>query len=469
MKICVFLGPTMAVEDARAILPDAVYLPPAAQADILSAMTIHRPDVIALIDGVFGQSLSVWHKEILFALSRGVAVYGASSMGALRAAECHGFGMIPIGEVARQYIDGRLTGDDEVALAHAGPEDGYLPLSEPLVNLRASLAAALGAGVIDAELHDRVIAAAKRCYFPERTRDRIWAEASLAVAEIERLEGFLAAGAVDQKRRDAEALLGHLASLVTPPRPAPFVFNASHYFDVLYERDRRVEHGDNTVPLSDIALHAALHRSDFAEINNAALGRLLALQLADVVGVKADAAAVAAEARRFCVARGIESADALLRWCRSNDLTEEEFDALIAELATERAMRHWMISRRFLARTTKPVLNELRLRGIYEATAEEAAFTQRVSDLHFGGTAQHSQETTEELILDHLAHTPCRIDAPLDVWAYEFGFKDVLDLRIDLVRAKKVRDLVRDLAAEAESALREVADSHSVLEEEMKA
>ena len=113
MKICVFLGPTMAVEDAKGILPDAVYLPPAAQADILSAMTIHRPDVIALIDGVFGQSLSVWHKEILFALSRGVAVYGASSMGALRAAECHGFGMIPVGEVARQYIDGRLTGDDD--------------------------------------------------------------------------------------------------------------------------------------------------------------------------------------------------------------------------------------------------------------------------------------------------------------------------------------------------------------------
>ncbi|ANC92062.1 hypothetical protein A6A40_09175 [Azospirillum humicireducens] len=468
MKICVFLGPTMAVEDARVILPDAVYLPPAAQADILSAMTIHRPDVIALIDGVFGQSLSVWHKEILFALSRGVAVYGASSMGALRAAECHGFGMIPVGEVARQYIDGRLTGDDEVALAHAGPEDGYLPLSEPLVNLRASLAAALGAGVITAELHDRVIAAAKRCYFPERTRDRIWTEASLAVAEIERLEDFLAAGAVDQKRRDAESLLGHLASLVTPSRPAPFVFNASHYFDVLYERDRRVEHGDNTVPLSDIALHAALHRPDFAEINNAALGRLLALQLAEAVGVKADAEAIAAEARRFCVARGISSTEALLRWCRSNDLTEEEFDALIAELATERAMRHWMISRRFLARTTKPVLNELRLRGLYQTIAEEAAFMQRVSDLHFGGTAQQSQETTEELILDHLAHTPCRIDAPLDVWAYEFGFKDVLDLRIDLVRAKKVRDLVRDLAAEAESALREVAASHSALEEEMK-
>ncbi|BAI72908.1 hypothetical protein AZL_022700 [Azospirillum sp. B510] len=469
MKICVFLGPTMAVEDARTILSDAVYLPPAAQADILSAMTIHQPDVIALIDGVFGQSLSVWHKEILFALSRGIAVYGASSMGALRAAECHGFGMIPIGEVARQYIDGRLTGDDEVALAHAGPEDGYLPLSEPLVNLRASLEAAVAAGAIDGDLRDRVVTAAKRCYFPERTRDRIWAEAALTDAEIERLERFLDAGAVDQKRRDAEALLNHLASLITPPRPAPFAFNASHYFDVLYERDRRVEHGGNAVPLSDIALHAALHRPDFAEINNAALGRLLAGQLAEAVGVKVDAEAVTAEARRFCMGRGIESPEALLRWCRSNDLTGEEFDALMAELATERAMRHWMISRRFLARTTRPVLNELRLRGLYEAIAEEAAFVQRVSELHFGGTAQQSQETTEELILDHLAHTSCRIDAPPDVWAYEYGFKDILDLRIDLVRTKKVRDLVRQLAAEAEQALQAVSDDRAGCEEEMQA
>lgn len=455
MKICVFLGPTMPLADARALLPGAIFLPPAAQADILSAMTIHRPDVIALIDGVFGQSLSVWHKEILYALHNGIAVYGASSMGALRAAECHPFGMVALGEVARQYIDGRLTGDDEVALAHAGPEDGYFPLSEPLVNLRASLAAARAAGVIDADLHDRLIAASKRLYFTERTRDRVWTDAGLSDAEAARLDGFLATGSVDQKRLDAEALLIHLRSLITPPRPAPFGFNASHYFDVLYERDRRVAHGGLTVPLSEVASHAALHRRDFAEINNAALGRLLILQLADTVGVTVDQEAVNAEVQRFCAARGIDGPTALADWCRRNDLTDAEFTSLMAELAIERAMRLWLVPRRFLARTTKPILNELRLRGLYEKTAEEAALIERVMELHFGDASQQPKDSLDELLADHLANTECMIDAPVDRWSFEYGFKDVHDLRIDLMRAKQVRDLFRQLAEEAESALRE--------------
>lgn len=467
MKICVFLGPTMPLDDARALLPDAIYLPPAAQADVLSAMTIHRPDVIALIDGVFGQSLSVWHKEILFALHSGIAVYGASSMGALRAAECHPFGMVPVGEVARQFIDGRLTGDDEVALAHAGPEDGYFPLSEPLVNLRASMVAARTAGVVDAGLHDRVIAAAKRLYFTDRKRDRIWADAGLTDAEAERIEAFLAVGAVDQKRRDAEALLSHLASLIMPPRPAPFTFNASHAFNVLYERDRRVAHGGYSVPLSEIASHAALHRPDFAQINKAALGRLLIIQLAEVVGVTVDQAAVDAEVWRFCSARQLGSPEALADWCRRNDLTEAEFAELMHELAVERAMIRWLIPRRMLARTTKPVLNELRLRGLYEATAEEAALIEQVMALHFGDNSQQPTDSIDELIADHLAHTNCRMDAPADVWANENGFKDVLDLRIDLMRAKQVRDLFRRLAAEAEAALGKAAEALS--EEEMQA
>ena len=78
MKIIVFLGPTMPVHEARMIL-DAVYLRPAKQGDLLSCVTSMEPDVIALIDGYFYQEQSVWHKEIIFALSKGVAVYGSSA------------------------------------------------------------------------------------------------------------------------------------------------------------------------------------------------------------------------------------------------------------------------------------------------------------------------------------------------------------------------------------------------------
>src|SRR5207253_3671063 len=122
-RAVIFLGPSLPVADAREIL-DAVYLAPAKQSDIVSAIGTYRPEVIGLIDGEFGQSLSVWHKEILYALTRGIHVVGASSMGALRAAETAAFGMIGIGEVYRMYVDGVITDDDEVALAHGLDDAG---------------------------------------------------------------------------------------------------------------------------------------------------------------------------------------------------------------------------------------------------------------------------------------------------------------------------------------------------------
>lgn len=52
-----------------------------------------RPAVIGVIDGVFEVVPTVWHKEILWVMARGVPVYGAASIGAQRAAELAPFGM----------------------------------------------------------------------------------------------------------------------------------------------------------------------------------------------------------------------------------------------------------------------------------------------------------------------------------------------------------------------------------------
>ena len=46
-----------------------------------------------IVDGSFQWTPAVWHKEILWAMGRGVHVFGAASMGALRAAELDGFGL----------------------------------------------------------------------------------------------------------------------------------------------------------------------------------------------------------------------------------------------------------------------------------------------------------------------------------------------------------------------------------------
>ena len=101
-----------------------------------------KGDELDLIAGAFGQSLSVWHKEILFALEQGIVVLGAASMGALRAAELDRFGVQGVGEVYRLFSSGALEDDDEVAVMHQPREQGYSPLTCAMVNIRATLARA---------------------------------------------------------------------------------------------------------------------------------------------------------------------------------------------------------------------------------------------------------------------------------------------------------------------------------------
>ena len=137
--VAVFLGPTLPRDEACAVL-DAEYLPPAAHGDVLRAVR-RGFRVIGLVDGVFERVPAVWHKEILFALSEGVHVYGAASMGALRAAELGAFGMHGVGAIHRAYAEGALEDDDEVAVAHGGAEDGFRPLSDAMVDIRATLEA----------------------------------------------------------------------------------------------------------------------------------------------------------------------------------------------------------------------------------------------------------------------------------------------------------------------------------------
>jgi hypothetical protein len=124
---------------------------------------------IGLVDGVFGNVPSVWHKEILFALSHGVAVYGSSSMGALRAAELHLYGMRGVGEIFRLYRNSTFLDDDEVCLIHAPHEGRYSPYSLPMVNIRKTLRRLRRTGGISRRNEQALSSLLKAAHFSERT------------------------------------------------------------------------------------------------------------------------------------------------------------------------------------------------------------------------------------------------------------------------------------------------------------
>jgi hypothetical protein len=216
-SVVVFLGPSLDRQAALAIL-EADYRPPAARGDITRAVS-DGARVIGLIDGVFFQESSVGHREILGALKRGVRVVGASSMGALRAAELHTLGMEGVGEVYRMYRDGILVSDDEVALAF-DPESG-IALSEPLVNIRATLARAEEEGVVDPATGGILLTAASALYYPDRTYPRLVRDAR-ETADPETLARFVRwveKGAVDLKRMDAIQALGRIREILGGSAP----------------------------------------------------------------------------------------------------------------------------------------------------------------------------------------------------------------------------------------------------------
>lgn len=208
MKTCVFAGPTLYREPwPREIRRYG----PVALGSVFRAVEAGFLRV-GIVDGLFGNAPSVWHKEILYAISAGVEVVGAGSMGALRAAEVSAFGMVGIGRIFRLFRSGLWTDDDEVAVIHAGEELDYCPLSETMANVRFTLRRLRRSGALDREVEAELVRRMKARHFSQRTREALSEEASLLVGRsaAARLLDQFERGYVDAKRCDARALLAYV-------------------------------------------------------------------------------------------------------------------------------------------------------------------------------------------------------------------------------------------------------------------
>ncbi len=211
----VFAGPSLC--DAEVSQGSDIEIrPPVRQGDVYLA-TLEKPDAIGIIDGYFDGMPSVWHKEILWAMSQGIAVLGASSMGALRAAELDTFGMIGVGAIYADYRDGTLEDDDEVALTHGPAELGFAPLSVAMVNVRATLRGAVLANILFPSEADVVAHRAKSIFFKDRSWKSILDGPESAQSNLENLKAWIASNEVDQKRIDARLLLDRICELLHSP------------------------------------------------------------------------------------------------------------------------------------------------------------------------------------------------------------------------------------------------------------
>ncbi len=218
MTTVVFVGPTLPAAEVAALLPGARVLGPAQAGDILRLVCARRrPTQLVLIDGLFERMAAPWHKELLLAMERGIAVAGAASMGALRAAELARYGMIGAGAVFRGYASGVISSDAEVAVAHAPAAYGYAAATVAQVNVRFALASLVRRGALSAPMAAAVQGASAGIFYRDRDLGAVLAAAPPRA--VPTLTTAWRRGVPDQKAADARALLRHVALASLPPPP----------------------------------------------------------------------------------------------------------------------------------------------------------------------------------------------------------------------------------------------------------
>jgi hypothetical protein len=337
MKAVVFTGPTLPPAEAATIL-EAEYLPPAAIGDVYRA-ALQRPWAIGIIDGFFESTPSVWHREVLWAMAQGIHVFGAASMGALRAAELSAFGMVGVGEIFAAYRDGVIEDDDEVAVVHGPPELGYVQLSEAMVNIRASLRRATAARIIEPATAARLIEIGKALFYKERSYQRLLAgaaEAGLPAAEIGALRAWLQANQVNQKRLDAVALLqavGTARAQANGPMQAAYRFERTSTWEAV---ERQFAPDGSAAGTANNGMTADLlgePRPTDDETQRDTLLRQLARREAERQGVQPGVAELSEATRTFCRRRGLASQADLEAWLTAQRIDRASFLRLMADEA----------------------------------------------------------------------------------------------------------------------------------------
>jgi AraC-like DNA-binding protein len=336
MTFYVFLGPTLGFEDARREL-DAEFRPPAAVGDVYR-VACARPRAIGIIDGFFERTPSVWHKEILWAMSEGIHVFGAASMGALRGAELADFGMQGVGQIFSAFHSGELEDDDEVAVAHADAEQGYRPLSEAMVSIRATLAAASKAAVLTGSAQAKLEDVAKRLFYGERSYERIvriGLEVGIPRQEVDAFRQWLPQGRIDAKREDAIAMLRVMRRLLDsehPPMKVTYRMEHTHTWQALQRYCRAS--GSRTISDREEAIFDELRlRGQFMSARRAALARLLAVMQARESGKPFDKDALGETEERLRRERGLLLAEEFQAWLDENRLSASQLEEFLRDEA----------------------------------------------------------------------------------------------------------------------------------------
>lgn len=342
--IAVFLGPSLERDRGREVL-SANYYPPARLGDIYKLIG-SGVRAIVLIDGVFHSTPSVWQREVLEAVSQGIRVIGASSMGALRAAELYPFGVTGIGTIFEWYRDGVINGDDEVTLNHEDESRGFRKLSEPLVNIRFGLERASEEGYLTPEEADSIIAYLKQFCYWHRSKKLIFdceVVESWSPEKREQLKAFLDRDDLDLKRADAMRALQLGASIAggtsfsnaVVDRKAPEIsryLENSHYYRIGICKRGLFDPDGHLMATAEVVIQEVLKEPESVKrkLSDLSKGYFLLQYYRDRSDLNCPSTALQRYAKAW---RDKYVSSDEPTWLRSNGLVPQEFESRVEELA----------------------------------------------------------------------------------------------------------------------------------------
>ncbi|VAW61331.1 FIG029924: hypothetical protein [hydrothermal vent metagenome] len=395
MSMMLFSGPTLSKKDIDAHWQGLDYelYPPVRQGDIYLACQQH-PQAIGIIDGYFERVPSVWHKEILWAMDQGIHVFGAASMGALRAAELSVYGMQGVGKIFTDFQSGALEDDDEVTIIHGPEEEGYESYSEAMVNIRATLQAAEQSGVIDSVCRHNLLSFSKQLHYSERSYERVLCAEHRSGKPLindpqvmEKLKCFINTHGINQKREDALELVRLMAKRYRQGlthSQTNFVFQYTDNWQQMLDQVERRQNTaveektapENSKPeglASDnpvVQLRAKLSgksKNEYQQISNAARFRRMAIQESYRQGVKVTTQMLSEAKHRFCLENDFIldkdiDFDAIQNWLYRQQLTMAQFDQLLRD----QARFYWYCSLTESAEINE-VIDYLKISGEYHS------------------------------------------------------------------------------------------------------
>jgi TfuA protein len=214
-KTIVFSGPSITAAEVH-LLATVSHAPPIRRGDLAA---VDDYDVIVILDGEFGQSMSVSPKEILAILNAGKTVIGAASMGALRASELDRCGMIGIGWVYDRFRRCAIRHDADVALTYS-PFD-FKPMTIPMIDVEYWMEQASAVGLIARRERTLVLKAARNIFFAERSVERLMDALRGAIGRhaLEQLLAFSRGTIPSVKSIDAAEAVRLSVSLAERRRP----------------------------------------------------------------------------------------------------------------------------------------------------------------------------------------------------------------------------------------------------------